>query len=281
MEGKGGNDTYVVDNAGDDVVEASNGGTDTVLSSISYALGANAENLTLTGSAAINGLGNDRANTLVGNKADNMLDGGAGADDLKGGDGDDVYVVDNTGDDVIESSNDGNDTVRSSVNFTLDGNVENLVLTGTSALNGTGNSLNNILVGNGTANVLKAGSGGDILIGGAGADSLYGGSDYSRDVFVFQAIGDSGKTSSTWDRVYDFDRNIDKLDFSDIDAGTAAGDQSFRFVTSFSAGSTGQIRAVSSGSDVRVEVDLQGDNTVDMVIQVMNAQYLRSADFIL
>ena len=281
MEGKGGNDTYFVDNVADEVVETAYGGTDTVHSAVDFVLAAYVENLTLTGQAAINGLGNSGANTLVGNRADNILDGAGGADDLKGGDGDDTYIIDNANDDVYESSSDGNDTVRSSVSFTLGNNVENLVLTGTAAINGTGNSLGNVLVGNGANNLLKAGSGGDLLVGGAGADSLYGGSDSSRDVFVFQTIADSGKTSSTWDRIYDFDRNIDEIDLSDIDAGSAVGDQAFRFVSNFSAGSIGQVRAVNSGSDVRVEIDLQGDNVVDMVLQIVGTSNLRSGDFIL
>ena len=58
MIGGLGNDTYVVDNVGDVVTEALNEGTDTVQSSVSFALGANVENLTLTGSANINGTGN-------------------------------------------------------------------------------------------------------------------------------------------------------------------------------------------------------------------------------
>jgi hypothetical protein len=78
LTGGNGNDTYVVDAAGETIVESSAlGGTDTVQSSVSFALGSNVENLTLTGAAAINGTGNALANSLLGNGAANTLDGGA------------------------------------------------------------------------------------------------------------------------------------------------------------------------------------------------------------
>ena len=78
MNGGAGDDTYVVDNPGDVVTEAPNQGTDTVQSSISYTLGANVENLTLTGSGAINGTGNALNNVIFGNIGSNFLTGGAG-----------------------------------------------------------------------------------------------------------------------------------------------------------------------------------------------------------
>jgi len=173
MYGGTGDDTYVIDDAGDQVTENPNAGTDTVESSITYVLGANVENLTLTGNAAINGTGDGNANVIRGNGAANTLDGGAGADTMYGGAGDDTYVVDNAGDKVFELPGEGNDTVRSSVSFTLGANVENLVLTGTGNINGYGNAGQNIITGNSGSNVLDGGGGGDTLQGGAGNDVYY------------------------------------------------------------------------------------------------------------
>ena len=137
MRGFDGNDTYYVDNIGDFVDElyATSGyadGLDTVMSSISYTLGEALENLTLLGSAAINGTGNGLANVIRGNSAANILQGLGGND---------TYQVDNTGDVVDESvaGSGGTDTVVSSLTFTLGANLENLTLSGSAAINGTGN----------------------------------------------------------------------------------------------------------------------------------------------
>ncbi|ODU05319.1 MAG: hypothetical protein ABS89_02025 [Thiobacillus sp. SCN 63-1177] len=183
-----GDDTYVVDASGETVTERSGEGTDLVLSSASYALANNVENLTLTGTAAINGTGNALNNVIIGNSAANILSGGTGADTMSGGMGDDTYVVDNTLDVVAESANEGIDLVRSGVTYTLTANVENLTLTGNSAINGTGNTLDNVLIGNGAANTLTGGAGNDRLDGGAGNDTMVGGT--GNDTYVVNVSTD-------------------------------------------------------------------------------------------
>ncbi len=175
LSGGLGNDTYVVDSSFDRVQESNFQGTDTVESSVSYTLGDNVENLTLTGFSAINGTGNSLNNVITGNSANNRLDGGLGSDTLSGGFGNDTYVVESSFDRVQESNFQGTDTVESSVSYTLGDNVENLTLTGFSAINGTGNSLNNVITGNSANNRLDGGSGNDTIDGGSGNDTLIGG----------------------------------------------------------------------------------------------------------
>jgi Ca2+-binding RTX toxin-like protein len=197
MIGGAGNDTYVVDNVGDVVTENLNEGTDLVQSSVTYTLSANVENLTLTGTTAINGVGNELDNVLTGNSAANTLTGGAGndtlsggtgADTMMGGIGNDTYVVDNTADIVTEALNEGTDLVQSSVTYTLSANVENLTLTGTTAINGTGNALDNILTGNSANNTLTGGDGNDTIDGGTGNDTMVGG--LGDDVYVVNVSTD-------------------------------------------------------------------------------------------
>jgi Ca2+-binding RTX toxin-like protein len=92
MAGGAGNDLYIVDSAKDVIVENRGEGTDTVHSSVSYALGSNVENLTLLGTDALHGSGNALANTLTGNNAGNVLEGGGGNDRIFGEGGDDTLT---------------------------------------------------------------------------------------------------------------------------------------------------------------------------------------------
>ncbi|MGB8815308.1 MAG: hypothetical protein WCC57_19190 [Paracoccaceae bacterium] len=155
---------------------------------------------------------NDR---LTGNSLANTLNGSLGNDTLIGSLGNDIYVTDSSGDVIVESAavNGGIDTVLSSVNWTLQALLENLTLTGTAAINGAGNSADNVITGNGAANILagnngndriSGGLGVDIINGGAGADTLTGG--VGADAFVFNyAFGA--------DIVTDFVSGSDKLRF--------------------------------------------------------------------
>jgi Ca2+-binding RTX toxin-like protein len=231
MSGGEGDDTYVVENTGDRVIENPGQGTDKVQSSITYTLGSNLENLTLTGTSAINGTGNELNNVLIGNSASNILtggsgddtlNGGSGADKLIGGLGNDTYIVDNTKDVVTEALNEGTDTVQSSITYTLGANVENLVLTGTSAINGTGNTLSNVLTGNSGANVLTGGSGNDTLNGGAGNDTLDGGSGVDT---LDGGLGNDTLKGGVGNDLYLFGRGYGQDTISDYDTTTGNSDK--------------------------------------------------------
>lgn len=167
------------------MVEAGGAGYDTVNSSIDYVLPANVEKLALTGSVAIDGTGNALANSLIGNDADNVLDGGA--DTMAGGLGDDIYVVDASGDFVIERADEGVDTAEASISYALGADVENLRLLGSNNINATGNALDNALEGN---------SGNNLLNGDVGADRMARGSAMMSMSSIISAMW----RSRTWAR---------------------------------------------------------------------------------
>ena len=143
------------------------------------------------GDDIINGLGgNDTISGLDGN---DYINGGAGADTMRGGPGNDVYIVDNTSDKVIENLNEGMDSVYSSVTYTLPANVENLTLTGATAINGTGNSLANVITGNDANNIIAGLGGADTLDGGGGIDTAtYAASTAGVNVSLMTGLGSGG-----------------------------------------------------------------------------------------
>ena len=306
LEGGMANDLYILTTIGDTVVEGLSAGTDTVNAGYSYSLGANVENLLLTGASALNGTGNSLANHLTGNAAANTLlgltgndvllglggndtlNGGAGTDRLEGGQGNDIYVLAAAGDTVVEALNAGLDQVSAGYSYALGANFENLLLTGTGAINGTGNTLDNRLTGNGAANVLNGGAGNDILTGGSGNDVLVGGAGWDTlmggagsDDFVFLAASDSAPSSATCDVIYGgFSQGYDGIVVSSIDANAGlTGNQAFSLDTNGSF-SQGEIRQTVSSSGLLVEFNTDSDTAAEMAILIQGlTSRLAATDF--
>lgn len=225
MYGGSDNDKYIVDNIADTVTENPAEGIDLVESTVSYTLGANVEDLHLKGTAAIDGTGNNSHNAILGNEANNSLSGlgdrdylfGAGGDDiLKGGDGDDQlyggtgddqlygnagademyggvgndkYLVDNVADLVTENVGEGIDTVITAQTYILGENVENLTLTDAADADGTGNDLNNYILGNAAGNTIEGKAGDDKINGRGGNDALIG--NEGNDTLLGEAGSDN------------------------------------------------------------------------------------------
>jgi Ca2+-binding RTX toxin-like protein len=209
MAGGTGNDEYYVYSATAQIFEFTNGGHDTVISTVDYTLSFGVEDLMMAaGYYGLDGTGNELGNTLVGNESINVLEGrdgndfldggahndtlrggngsdtmygdvgmdtlegGTGADHMIGGSGYDTYSVDNIGDVIEELANEGVDTVNVAglATYTMAANVEILNLT-VLAFNATGNTLNNTMTGNSNANTLDGGLGIDTMEGQLGNDT--------------------------------------------------------------------------------------------------------------
>jgi Ca2+-binding RTX toxin-like protein len=243
--GGSGNDNYYINDPFDLLVENINDGTDTVYSSITYTLGDNLEDMTLTGNEAISGRGNSLANTIMGNLANNslygedgndklegqagddILDGGSGVDQLSGGIGNDQYYVDNIDDDVIELSEQysDQDIVHSSVSYTLGRYLENLTLLDIASINGTGNNQNNVITGNNASNILNGKAGNDIIHGNGGFDTILG--DEGNDILnggLDPDILNGGNGTDTASYLTALSEIVANLSNSSANTGEAQGD---------------------------------------------------------
>ena len=235
------------------------------------------------------GTGNDLVEGLRGN---DLVDGGRGADDMYGDSGNDTYFVDNVFDRVFETptatstiDSGGTDTVRAGVSFTLGRFVENLVLTGTSAIDGSGNTLANRVSGNSAANTLNGllgndqlrGAGGnDVLVGGAGQDSLTGGA--GSDVFDFNAASES--RGAARDVIADFASGSDRIDLSTIDANVAsAGNDAFTGFIGASEAFTAAGQLKFSGGVLYGNTD--ADGAAEFSIALTGVTALGGADVVL
>lgn len=252
MKGGLGNDIYMVNVAADLVIENAGQGNDKVISSVSYTLNGNVENLVLAAAVqniqgalvgAANGAGNALNNVIVGNELGNTLSGLAGDDSLDGGlgvkgdvliggTGNDTYYINNKLDKIVESAGAVGgvaDRVYAKVDvMALGTNVENLQLLevgfnddGSSlATYGVGNTSANEIIGNSASNQLSGLAGNDTIFGGAGNDALIGGlgndalvGGSGSDMFVFEK---ALSATTNVDTIFDFESGLDAINLSKL-----------------------------------------------------------------
>ncbi|WP_155935254.1 hypothetical protein [Methylobacterium sp. 10] len=271
MIGGTGDDIYIVDNVKDTVVELAGEGVDIVNSSVNYTIAANIENLYLSDDA-IKATGNASANHLRGNSANNILDGKAGADTMEGSDGSDTYYVDNVGDKIIEEDfYTDTDRVFASVSYSLGVAVENLTLTGTGDLKGTGNDLANVLTGNSGNNVLDGRGGADTMVGGAGSDTYIVDTIGDKAVELSGAAGtDLVKASVSFSLGGSYVENLTLIGTGNLGATGNSLDNVLRGNAGANVldGKTGADTMIGgAGSDIYI-VDNTGDKAVELSASV-------------
>lgn len=245
MSGGAGHDRYVVDDAGDVVVELPDYGSDEVSTGLAdYTLPANVENASLTGS---------NAHTLRGNGADNIIKGSDGSDTVFADQGHDTVDGGNGADFLY--GNMGNDTLR-------------------------GGSGHDVLLGEHGNDWLIGGDGDDYLQGGMGVDQMRG--DAGRDTFAWAW---QASLQGDRDLIYFFEKGQDRLDFSAIDGRPAqAGDQALAFVFQgpFSGGGQASVGYDWVGADTVLRIDADGDGSTDMTVALVGQQlFIGLADLVL
>ncbi len=188
IDGKSGTDTLVLSGASTDAyiisyAATSSGGTfnvrlgtevDSLQNVESIYFAADKASMSLIGGTTGNDslVGTAGGDYIVADAGNDTINGGAGIDRMIGGTGNDTYIVDVTSDTVEEADNQGTDTVQSSASYLLASNIENLTLTGTGNIQGTGNRQGNIITGYAGGNVIDGGVGNDTIDGGAGNDTI-------------------------------------------------------------------------------------------------------------
>lgn len=241
--------------------------------------------------------GSTKSDNLTGDGRDNVINGNGGGDVMNGGAGVDTLSyagrtgavtanlttgANNQGDRFLAFENliggEGNDTLNGSAGANMvgggDGDDRIDGASGDDVLNGDAGS--DRLIGGSGADSMNGGAGGDMLDGGAGDDVIDGGAGSDtltggsgRDMFVF---ADEGGT----DRVTDFRRGQDLLDFSDL----SEGDFSFLGSNAFSATGAAEIRTGMNAGVFSAFVDANGDGAADLIVALPNVGALTQADLI-
>ena len=280
MRGLRGNNSYLVDNAADTILEATNEGTDNVNASVSYTLaaGVSAETLRTTdaaGTTAINLVGNNIANFVTGNDGGNILIGGGSVDTLTGNGGNDSYFVDLAADRIVEVDLEGTDNVNTSVSYALEAgdSIETLRTdnaAGTTAIDLTGNEINNFVTGNNGANRIN---------GRLGNDTLRGNGD--ADTFVFNTALNA---STNVDTIADFQVGVDEflLENSEIFTGVVAGtlNEDAFHIGAAAADAEDRIIYNSATGVLSFDADGNGSGVAIRFAQVSAGLALTNADFV-
>ena len=312
MHGGLGDDVFYVDMGGDLVIELPGEGFDTVYSAFDVDLTngggyAHVEAYVLTGTATrlvgiANGTGNDLANVITANAqapallngmgGDDTIRGGGNADTIYGGTGNDtIYGL--AGNDVLHGD-DGNDKILGGGNADeihggegsddlQGGNGADRIVGGNGNDFLKGNLGNDTLDGGAGNDDVRGNDGKDVLSGGAGVDLLSGGTGADRFVFDEIDFSGTGRTGSSVDRIFDFNRGEgDKIDLSAIDAIVGGDDNAFAFIgkNAFS-GSAGQLRYEFVNGYTMVFMDVDGDANADFAFRVDGTLNLLAGDFVL
>jgi Ca2+-binding RTX toxin-like protein len=269
LAGGAGNDLYYMD-AADTVSEVAGQGWDTVITWFTLTLSDNIEGVFIAGTLAAGATGNNGANYIAGNGADNVLNGAGGADTMIGGLGNDIYIAE-ASDTITEAAGEGWDSVYAWTNFVLGANLESLFLIGTTGLWGAGNDLVNILTGSSGNDTLSGGGGADTLLGAAGND-LYA---IDPGDTVTERAGEGWDSVMSWAN-YTLGAHLEGLFLMEGTAVSATGNDAQNYIAGNSGdnvlngaggadtlvGGLGNDAYITDGLDTITEAEGQGWDTV-------------------
>lgn len=251
---------------------------DTVINDDFYSVGEGSSGITVTVDQAVDHV---TATADAGGYAVTANAGAANVVFSGGGLASPVSVAINIGSANVKVDLVNSSTIESSTSATLGTGAAHLTLLGIGSINGTGNASANRIEGGSGKNTLNGAAGNDILTGGKGADRLIGGT--GLDDFDYNALKDSGLTTATRDVIQGFERGLDDIDLSSLDARTTqSGNQAFTYI-GFQAfhSRAGELHLKDAGANLLIEGDVNGDGRADFQIAVLGLASMGKVDFLL